>query len=74
MRDTGTWRALEELYEQGLVKAIGVTNYSLRHLKQLMKSCKIKLPVCKLKKVRKQNAQWLPHILLKDKTDPKADD
>lgn len=21
MRDTGTWRAMEELYEQGLVKA-----------------------------------------------------
>ena len=42
MRDTGTWRAMEELYEQGLVKAIGVTNYSIRHLKQLMKSCKIK--------------------------------
>jgi len=42
MRDTGTWRAMEELYEQGLVKAIGVTNYSLRHLKQLMKNCKIK--------------------------------
>lgn len=42
MRDTGTWRAMEELYEQGLVKAIGVTNYSLRHLKQLMKTCKIK--------------------------------
>eukprot|EP00434_Breviolum_minutum_P024252 symbB.v1.2.021415.t1/scaffold1848.1/size98926/4 len=42
MRDTGTWRAMEELYEQGLVKAIGVTNYSLRHLKQIMKNCKIK--------------------------------
>eukprot|EP00438_Fugacium_kawagutii_P004435 Skav210967 [mRNA] locus=scaffold2129:101238:109848:+ [translate_table: standard] len=41
MRDTGTWRAMEELYQQGL--AIGVTNYSLRHLKQLMKTCKIKL-------------------------------
>lgn len=25
------------------VQAIGVTNYSLRHLKQLMKTCKIKL-------------------------------
>ncbi|CAK8999100.1 unnamed protein product [Durusdinium trenchii] len=42
MRDKGTWRAMEELYEQGLVKAIGVTNYSLRHLKQLLKTCKIK--------------------------------
>eukprot|EP00931_Biecheleriopsis_adriatica_P079684 TRINITY_DN53055_c0_g1_i1.p1 TRINITY_DN53055_c0_g1~~TRINITY_DN53055_c0_g1_i1.p1 ORF type:complete len:435 (+),score=114.00 TRINITY_DN53055_c0_g1_i1:58-1362(+) len=42
MRDTGTWRAMEDLYEQGKVKAIGVTNYSIRHLKQLLKSCRIK--------------------------------
>ncbi|CAJ1399416.1 unnamed protein product [Effrenium voratum] len=42
MRDTGTWRAMEDLYEQGLVKAIGVTNYSVRHLKQLLKVCRIK--------------------------------
>jgi len=42
MRDTGTWRAMEDLYKEGKVKAIGVTNYSIRHLKQLMKSCRIK--------------------------------
>lgn len=42
MRDTGTWRAMEDLYDQGKVKAIGVTNYSIRHLKQLLKSCRIK--------------------------------
>jgi diketogulonate reductase-like aldo/keto reductase len=42
MRDTGTWRAMEDLYKQGKVKAIGVTNYSIRHLKQLLKSCRIK--------------------------------
>lgn len=42
MRDTGTWRAMEDLYEQGKVKAIGVTNYSVRHLKQLLKTCRIK--------------------------------
>lgn len=42
LRDTGTWKAMEDLYEQGKVKAIGVTNYSVRHLKQLMKTCKIK--------------------------------
>merc|ERR1711920_398458 len=38
----GTWRAMEDLYTQGKVKAIGVTNYSIRHLKQLLKSCRIK--------------------------------
>jgi len=42
MRDTGTWRAMEDLYDQGKVKAIGVTNYSVRHLKLLLKSCRIK--------------------------------
>merc|ERR1712113_513251 len=42
MRDTGTWRAMEDLYEQGKVKAIGVTNYSIRHLKLLLKTCRIK--------------------------------
>lgn len=42
MRDTGTWRAMEDLYDQGKIKAIGVTNYSIRHLKQLLKSCRIK--------------------------------
>jgi len=42
MRDTGTWRAMEDLYKQGQVKAIGVTNYSVRHLKQLLKTCRVK--------------------------------
>lgn len=42
MRDTGTWRAMEDLYDQGKIKAIGVTNYSVRHLKLLLKSCRIK--------------------------------
>jgi diketogulonate reductase-like aldo/keto reductase len=42
MRDTGTWRAMEDLYKQGKVKAIGVTNYSIRHLQLLMKSCSVK--------------------------------
>eukprot|EP00444_Apocalathium_aciculiferum_P003845 CAMPEP_0183396334 /NCGR_PEP_ID=MMETSP0370-20130417/9947_1 /TAXON_ID=268820 /ORGANISM="Peridinium aciculiferum, Strain PAER-2" /LENGTH=432 /DNA_ID=CAMNT_0025577107 /DNA_START=1 /DNA_END=1295 /DNA_ORIENTATION=+ len=42
LRDTGTWRAMEDLVDQGKVKAIGVANYSVRHLKQLMKVCRIK--------------------------------
>mmetsp|Transcript_11332 Transcript_11332/g.24981 ORF Transcript_11332/g.24981 Transcript_11332/m.24981 type:complete len:426 (-) Transcript_11332:68-1345(-) len=42
MRDTGTWKAMEELLEKGKVKAIGVANYGERQLKQLLKVCKIK--------------------------------
>lgn len=42
MRDEGTWRAMEKLYDEGKVKAIGVCNYSVRHLKQLLKTCRIR--------------------------------
>jgi methylglyoxal/glyoxal reductase len=31
----GSWRALEELYHEGIVRAIGVSNYAIRHLEEL---------------------------------------
>lgn len=37
-----TWKAMEELYEIGLVKAIGVCNFKKNQLVELMKSIKIK--------------------------------
>lgn len=37
-----TYRALETLYEQGRVKAIGVSNFHIHHLEDLMGSCRIK--------------------------------
>ena len=39
------WRALEEFVEQGKIKYIGVSNFSSFHLKELLKTAKIK-PVC----------------------------
>ena len=36
-----TWRALEKLYEEKRVKAIGVSNFKVHHLAELLKSCKI---------------------------------
>lgn len=37
-----SWRALEELYKQGKVKAIGVSNFLGHHLDPLIKTAKIK--------------------------------
>ncbi|MET1123216.1 aldo/keto reductase [Priestia megaterium] len=36
------WRALETLYKEGKVKAIGVSNFQVHHLKDLMEDAKIK--------------------------------
>ncbi|WP_205174713.1 aldo/keto reductase [Bacillus pakistanensis] len=35
------WRALETLYKEGLVKAIGVSNFQIHHLEELMKDAEI---------------------------------
>ena len=37
-----TYRALETLYDQGHVRAIGVSNFHIHHLEDLMGSCRIK--------------------------------
>ncbi|KGR77109.1 aldo/keto reductase [Ureibacillus sinduriensis] len=36
------WRALETLYKQGRVKAIGVSNFQIHHLEDLLKDAEIK--------------------------------
>ncbi|MED0672273.1 aldo/keto reductase [Aneurinibacillus aneurinilyticus] len=36
------WRALETLYKEGRVKAIGVSNFQIHHLETLMKDAEIK--------------------------------
>ncbi|UZJ78018.1 aldo/keto reductase [Fictibacillus sp. KU28468] len=37
-----TWKALETLYKEGKTKAIGVCNFKIHHLEDLMKDCEIK--------------------------------
>ncbi|WP_339149050.1 MULTISPECIES: aldo/keto reductase [unclassified Sutcliffiella] len=36
------WRALEHLYEEGRVKSIGVSNFQIHHLEDLLKDAKVK--------------------------------
>jgi methylglyoxal/glyoxal reductase len=36
------WKALEELYKQGRIKTIGVSNFQVHHLEDLMRDAKIK--------------------------------
>lgn len=37
-----TWRALEELYAEGKVKAIGLSNFLPHHIEELMETAKVK--------------------------------
>lgn len=37
-----TWRAFEELYEEGVLRAIGVSNFSVEHLENLVLQARIK--------------------------------
>lgn len=38
----GTWKAMEELYNKGLVKAIGVSNFNVHHLMYLLDHATVK--------------------------------
>lgn len=40
--DLDTWRALEMLYKEGKVRAIGVSNFLPHHLDNILKHCEIK--------------------------------
>lgn len=40
--DAGTWRAMEELYEEGKVRSIGLSNFLPHHIENLLKTCRIK--------------------------------
>ena len=40
-RSVETWKALEEIYEKGKVKAIGISNFLVHHLEEFLPECKI---------------------------------
>ncbi len=37
----GSYEDLEELYSEGLVKSIGISNYMIPHIEELLKHCKV---------------------------------
>lgn len=37
----GTWKAMEELYQKGLIRAIGVSNYAIHHLDYFLPKCEV---------------------------------
>ena len=37
-----SWKALEQIYADKKAKSIGVSNYTIRHLKKLLEDCKVK--------------------------------
>ena len=40
-RSVETWKALEELYEKGRIRAIGISNFLVHHLKDFLPECKV---------------------------------
>jgi diketogulonate reductase-like aldo/keto reductase len=39
--NAGSWKAFEELYQAGRIRAIGISNFHPHHIKELMKTAKI---------------------------------
>ncbi|MFF3025548.1 aldo/keto reductase [Gottfriedia sp. NPDC057948] len=53
-----TWKALEKLYKDGRVRAIGVSNFQIHHLQDLLSDCDIKPMV--------NQVEFHPHLTQKE--------
>ncbi|WP_251554116.1 aldo/keto reductase [Neobacillus muris] len=53
-----TWKALEKLYKDGRVRAIGVSNFKIHHLDELLKDAEIQPMV--------NQVEYHPHLTQKD--------
>lgn len=53
-----TWKALEKLYKDGRVRAIGVSNFHIHHLEELLKDAEIKPMV--------NQVEYHPHLAQRD--------
>ncbi|OON94299.1 MAG: hypothetical protein ATN31_03720 [Candidatus Epulonipiscioides saccharophilum] len=42
VENADAWKQMEQIYEEGLVRAIGVSNFQIHHLDRLLKTAKIK--------------------------------
>lgn len=56
-----TWRAMEKLYEEGRIKAIGVSNFLIHHLKALLRTANVKMTVNQI--------EFHPGMMQKETTD-----
>jgi len=41
-RDLETWRAMEELYTEGKIRGLGLSNFLPHHLENILQNCKVK--------------------------------
>lgn len=53
-----TWKALEKLYKDGRIRAIGVSNFHMHHLKDLLRDAEVKPMV--------NQVEYHPHLTQKD--------
>lgn len=47
--NAGSWKAMEEAYEEGKLKAIGISNFCERHIEELLKTANVKPMVNQIK-------------------------